>query len=168
MIKSIFRFILGPVLLVLLQVLVLNHIHLFNRFTPQFYLLIILLLPFETPRWTLLFYGFFLGLTIDVFTDSLGLHTIATVFAAYVRYFILQVLSPRDGFEPGTLPRASTFGFPWFIKYALSITLLHHTALYIFEVFDITEFGTIVFYTIVSTLFTTLTLVISQLFIFRR
>jgi rod shape-determining protein MreD len=168
MIKSIFRFFLGPVLLVLLQVLVLNHVNLFNRFTPQFYLLIILLLPFETPRWTLLFYGFFLGLTIDVFTDSLGLHTIATVFAAYVRYFILQVLSPRDGFEPGTLPRALTFGFPWFIKYAFSLTLLHHTILYIFEIFDITEFGTIVFYTIAATLFTTLTLVISQLFIFRR
>ncbi len=168
MIKSIIRYFIAPVLLILLQVLVLNHVHLFNRFTPQFYLLIIILLPFETPRWAMLFYGFFLGLTIDVFTDSLGLHTISTLFAAYIRHFILQVLAPRDGYDPGMLPRAKTFGFPWFIKFAFAVTLLHHLVLYIFEVFKFSGIGTILIYTIVGTLFTTLTLVISQLFIFRK
>lgn len=168
MIKALLKYLLAFILLVLLQVLVLNHINLFSRYAPQFYLLFILILPFETPRWILLLAGFWLGLSIDIFTDSLGLHTITTVLAAYSRYFILNFMSPRDGYDSGTAPRAAYFGFPWFIKYALSVTLLHHFTLYLFETFDLSEIGSILLNTLAASIFTVTTLVISQLFIYRK
>lgn len=168
MIKSLLKYLLALVVLILLQVLVLNHINFFGRYAPQFYLLFILILPFETPRWILLVSGFWLGLSIDIFTDSLGLHTITTVLAAYTRYFILNFMSPRDGYDSGTAPRAIYFGFPWFIKYAISVTILHHFTLYLFESFDITEIATILLDTVFASIFTVTTLVISQLFIFRK
>jgi rod shape-determining protein MreD len=168
MIKSILKYLFSFMFLILLQVVVLNHINLFSRYAPQFYLLFILILPFETPRWLLLVSAFALGLSIDVFTDSLGLHTITTVLAAYTRHFILSFLAPRDGYDSGTAPRAIYFGFPWFIKYAVAVTFLHHFTLYLFETFDLTEIGSVIFNTVAATLFTVITLVISQLFIYRR
>ena len=62
-VRNIGRFIV----LVLFQVLVLNNIQFSGYVNPFMYVLFILLLPFETPRWLLLLSGFLLGLSVDIF-----------------------------------------------------------------------------------------------------
>ena len=84
------------ILLALLQVLVfkqmnldskiLNYIHVFIY--PAF----ILLLPIRTPDTLLIFFGFLLGITIDLFYDSPGVHASALVFMAFIRPKILKFL----------------------------------------------------------------------------
>src|SRR6056297_975075 len=107
--RNIVRFIV----LVLIQVLVMDNVLLGGYMNPYFYILFILLMPFETPRWLLLILGFFTGLTIDLFANTIGMHTAATVFMAFIRPAILSTFAPRDGYEPDTFPRIHFYGFSW-------------------------------------------------------
>ena len=58
------------VFLVLLQVLVLNHVHILGYATPMLYIYYILILNAETPRKSLLLQAFFIGLCIDIFSNT--------------------------------------------------------------------------------------------------
>src|SRR5690606_30576224 len=92
--KNFFRF----CIVVLIQVLILNKITLrwwsqpigFPVFIPYIYPLFILLLPFETPVWLLLILGFTMGITMDMFMNTAGMHACATVLLAYLRTNVLN------------------------------------------------------------------------------
>jgi rod shape-determining protein MreD len=135
---------------------------------PYVYLLFILLMPFETPRWIQLVSGFLLGLGIDLFEHTLGIHTAATVLIAFIRPYLLNLLSPRDGYEPDTFPRIHYYGFLWFLKYTLVIVVIHHFALFYLEVFQLKDFLSTLLRVILSTLLSTSTIVLSQYFVFRK
>lgn len=153
---------------VLLQVLVFDHIRLGGYLNPYFYVIFILLLPFETPRWILLTSAFMLGLTVDIFSNTIGMHAFASVFMAFLRPVILRTFSPREGYDAGTLPRLYYYGFNWFIKYSLSLILAHHLILFTIEVFGFSGFIHTFIRIIASTLLTTLIVLISQFFIYRK
>ena len=168
MIKVLPRNLLRFVVLVLFQVLILNNIQLGGFVNPYVYVLFILLLPFETPPWLLLFSGFTLGLSVDLFVHTPGVHTIATVFMAFLRPQVLKIFAPRDGYEPGTFPRLSYYGFEWFFKYTLILVFVHHLVLFYVEVFRFSDFFSTFLRVILSTIFSTFLVVISQFFIFRK
>ena len=52
------------VALLLVQILVFNHIHLFNCATPLLYIYVVLLFPRNIPRWLALLSGFIMGFFI--------------------------------------------------------------------------------------------------------
>ena len=104
MIRIVGRNIIRFLILILFQVLVLDNILLNGYLNPYFYVLFIILMPFETPRWLLLISGFLLGLSVDLFENTLGMHAAATVFMALVRPWVLSIFAPRDGYEPDTFP----------------------------------------------------------------
>jgi hypothetical protein len=81
------------------------------------------------------------------------MHTAATVLAGFVRPFVLRVISPRDGYEPGSDPSMITYGFRWFLIYTFIIVLFHHTALFYLEVFRFTDFFRTLLRVLLSTLF---------------
>ncbi len=123
------------VLLILLQGLVLNNIRLNGYINPYVYVLFIMLLPFETPRWVVLTLGFITGLSADYFTGTIGMHASATVFLAFVRSYILKLIAPREGYEFGTQPRLQEMGFTWFLFYCSIMVVSHHSWLYLIEAF---------------------------------
>ncbi len=156
------------VLLVFFQVLVLNNIQLGGYINPYLYILFILLLPFETPPWMLLLTGFLLGLTIDLFVHTPGVHTIATLFMAFSRPYVLDLFAPREGYETGTFPRLYYYGLEWFLKYTLILVFAHHLVLFYVEVFRFSDFFSTFLRVILSTFFSTILVVISQYFVFRK
>ena len=162
--RNIFRF----VFLILLQVWVLNNIQFSGFINPYLYVLFILLLPFETPGWFVLILSFFLGLSVDMFTDTIGMHASASVFMGFVRSFVLQSISPRDGYEKGTFPRVHYYGIVWFIKYTLLLVFLHHLFLFTIEVFNFNTFHFVLMRTFLSTIFTSILILLSQFIIFRK
>ncbi|MDP4183988.1 MAG: rod shape-determining protein MreD [Bacteroidota bacterium] len=167
MIKQVLKYGGMFIFLVLIQVLILNNIHLGHLITPFFYFLFILLLPFETPRYLQLLLAFFLGLTIDMFTDTAGTHAFACVLAAYARPSILGLLASRDTYESGSLPRVSTLGQSWFFRYALLMVLIHHFALFYLEVFSFSGFFGTFLRALVSSFFTIILILLSQYVIYR-
>jgi cell shape-determining protein MreD len=168
MIKLLARNIIRFFILILVQVLLLDNVLLGGYLNPYFYVLFILLMPFETPRWLLLVAGFLLGLSIDLFTNTLGMHTAATVLMAFMRPWVLSLFAPRDGYEPETYPRIYYYGLGWFAGYAAILTLLHHLVLFYVEVFHFQYFFTTLLRVILSTALTTSTVILSQFFIFRK
>lgn len=166
LLRNIFRFIF----LVLLQVLILNNIQFSKFINPYMYVLFILLMPFETPGWFVIMMSFFLGLSIDVFSFSttLGMHTSATVFMGFLRSHVLNVISPRDGYEPGSFPRIYYYGFEWFFKYTVILVFAHHIFLFYMEVFRFASFFSTFFRVILSTLFSVFLIILSQYLVFRK
>ena len=162
--RNIFRF----AVVVLFQVLVMDNVLINGYMIPYVYLLFILLMPFETPRWLQLLAGFGLGFTLDLFSHTLGMHTAATVLAAFARSYMLDLLAPRDGYEPDSFPRIHYYGFYWFLKYTLVIVFIHHFALFYLEVFQLKEFLSTLLRVILSSLLSASTIVLSQYFVFRK
>jgi len=133
--QNIFRF----VLLVLFQVLVLNNIQFLGYINPYLYILFILALPVQLPRWFLLILAFVLGLTIDIFSNTIGMHAFATVFVAFFREGIIKLFT---NIEEGNNPTPSfhTFGVSAYIKYVVLMVMIHHTLLFILEAFSFSNF----------------------------
>ena len=153
MINTVFRFGLIFILLILLQVLLFNNIQFSGYINPYVYIMFILLLPIEIPSWLLLILSFTIGMIIDFFSGSPGVHTFATVLSGFVRPYVIRVVSPKDGYESGSEPSMSNYGFRWFLSYTLLIVLIHHTSLFYLEVFRFTDFFRTLFRVILSTIF---------------
>ena len=113
---------------ILLQVYVLNKIpHLHRYITPYLYYLFILWLPFSVSRQWLLIIGFLTGLTLDYFMMTPGLHAAACVLIAYIRPFIITVLTPRDSSDFNYRePSPQAMQWTPYAIYVLVLTLLHH------------------------------------------
>ncbi len=168
MVRLFARNIIRFFVVVLIQVLLLDNIMLGGYLNPYFYIIFILLMPFEIPRWLLLVSAFLLGITVDLFSNTLGMHTAATVFMAFMRPWVLSIFAPRDGYETDSFPRIYYYGFSWFLSYTLILTFLHHLLLFYIEVFHFHEFFSTLLRTILSTALTASIIILSQFFIFRK
>ena len=168
MIKLLPRNIIRFIVLVLVQVLIISNIQISGFIVPYFYILFILLMPFETPKWVLLVSAFALGLMVDLFTQTPGMHAAASVFMAFLRPYILEMSAPRDGYETSTFPRLHYYGFQWFLRYTVILVLAHHFILFYIEVFRFSEFFSTFLRVLLSSLFSVILIMLSQYFIYRK
>ncbi len=136
--QLVFKNILRFILLVLLQVFVLDNIQFLGYIIPLLYVLVILSLPIRMPQWAQLLVAFALGLTIDMFSNTPGMHTFATVFVAFFRNFIIGLFVSVDDILRPT-PTFSNFGVAAYVKYVVLTVLLHHAVLFIVEAFTFTN-----------------------------
>lgn len=156
------------IMLIFLQVFLLKNVALYDLATPYLYILFILLLPFETPNVVLFTLSFLLGLTIDMFYDTPGLHAAACTVLALVRVMFISITVQKDGFDNEPEPTLSIMGFRWFFTYALVLTLFHHFFLFNLEVFRITEIQYTLSRFLLSSIFTVFLMLVSGLLFFRR
>jgi rod shape-determining protein MreD len=120
---------------VLLQALVMNDIHLFKIVTPFIYIYVILKLPADTRRSTVIFLSFLLGLAVDIFSNTFGMHAAACSLAGFIRRPLLERFADMKDLPDGSIPSWRLFGYGKFIRYALMLTALHHITLFVIESF---------------------------------
>ncbi|HOI49794.1 MAG TPA: rod shape-determining protein MreD [Prolixibacteraceae bacterium] len=154
------------VTVVLIQVLLLNQIQFSGFVNPYLYLLFILLLPVSMARYQVLLLSFLLGLTIDVFSNTPGIHAAATVFAGFLRSPLIGRLSGRES-EINDYPGLKQNGMRWFVLYTAVMVILHHFFLFYVEVFTLSRFFATFFRSLASSVFTIFMIVLSQFLIFR-
>jgi len=163
--RNIGRFLI----LVLIQVFIFNNIHLTSYgVVPVVYILYIILLPFETPKWLVMLLAFAMGLSIDIFSDTMGLNAAASVLIAFIRPGLLNYLSPRDGYEIGSFPRVYYQGINWFLKYTVTLVLAHQIFYYLLEAFGFDSIWVIFYKIFIASLISLILIVISQYTIFRK
>ena len=162
--RNIVRFLV----VVFFQVLVMDNVMINGYMIPYIYILFILLMPFETPKWMQLLSGFILGLSIDLINNTAGMHTAATVLIAFIRPYLLDLLAPRDGYDSETYPRIHYYGLLWFLKYTVIMVVIHNFALFYLEVFRLHDFLSTLLRVILSSILSTATIVLSQYFVFRK
>ena len=167
MINLVTRNIIRFVFLLFFQVLILNNINLGGYINPYFYVLFILMLPFETPKGLLLISSFLLGLFVDMFSDTAGLHAAACTFMAFCRPYILGVVSSKQEYEPGIQPIIRDLGFKWFFSYSLILVSIHHLLLFYLEMFGFSGFFHTFVRSLLSIAFTMLLLILSQYLMYR-
>ena len=156
------------IFLVIFQVLILNHIQLSGYINPYFYVYFILLLPFATPKWLLLVSAFFLGLTIDIFSNTPGINAAASVMMAFARPFVISAISTGTEYEVGERPSLKNQDMKWFLYYCVILILIHHFTLFFLEVFRFREFFATFFRVVLSSAFTLLLVMISEYLFYSR
>ncbi|MCF0049757.1 hypothetical protein MUK70_23365 [Dyadobacter chenwenxiniae] len=146
-----------------LQIFFMRNVVLFNYAFCFIYIAGVLLLPADIDRMYLLLIAFGIGFTVDVFSNTFGMHAAATVLIAYLRPFLIHYQMKSRGAERAEVGiRAQGLGA--FLGYVLPLILLHHSLLFLIE---INHFGMII-YTLIrigaSALFTTLLIILLELF----
>ena len=117
-------------LFVLLQILVLNEILFFTYINPYLYLALIISLPLKTQKWFLLVYAFVLAFFIDLFGGSLGFHSTATVFIAFIKSAISKITIPHNILEDTDEITLNKIGSKSFIILSFLIILIHNIILF--------------------------------------
>jgi len=158
-INSILRF----VVLILAQALIFNHINFMDTINPYPYILFILLFPVNNNRVLFVFLSFMLGLFVDLFSDSGGVHAAACVTIAYARPPILKFAFGMIYEHQNIKFNNTEFGNRTI--YFLILIILHHLILFSLEIFNISSILLILKKTLLSSVFTLiLCILISILF----
>lgn len=147
-----------------IQILVLNNIYLGGAFNPYIYILIVLSLPIEISALAVLLIGFFTGFVLDLFTHTIGLHTMAFTMVGFLRPLILSLVAPRDGYEFGTHANAHDMGWAKYSMYALLLIFPHHLMLFTMEGFSTGLFWLAVQKTFLNTILTFAIILLVQSF----
>ncbi|MCD7898431.1 MAG: rod shape-determining protein MreD [Bacteroides sp.] len=143
--------------LVLLQVLILNNIHLLGYATPFVYIYFIIRYETDISRNTLMLLAFFIGLTVDIFSNTPGMNAGSTVFLAFIRPLFLRIYTPRD--TDLISPSLRTMGLSPYLKYLLTCVFIHHVVLYLIMFFSFANLELLALKIVASTLLTSLCII---------
>lgn len=145
---NIFRFIL----LLAVQIIIFNNMNLFGYITPYPYILFIILYPVNSNKFGLLLASFFLGILMDLFSNSGGIHTTACLILAYYRPYIFR-FSFGVSYEYQTI-KLNDVLTPERFSFILLSAVIHHFTLFILEAFKFSFILDILLRTVLSTIFT--------------
>ena len=139
--------------LLLLQVLVLNNINFLGDINPYLYIAFVFLFPLKENRFSFLFFSFILGLSIDFFSDSGGIHAFSILFIAYIRLFFIKIYFrkiPADYpfFNLKSEPFGKVFNF------VVTLTLIHHLIYFSFANFSFQNLSNVFLNTLYASVFT--------------
>lgn len=160
--KSILLYIGYFFIFYLLQVLLFLNFSLFDTAFCFVYVGFILILPYETPPIILMAIAFLTGLSIDMFYDTPGVHASSTVLIAFLRPYLINLLTPKGGYEHAENLSVRTFGFQWYLSYAALLIFIHHLTLFLIESFGFSLLLETIGKAVFSTIFTLVTVILLQ------
>lgn len=140
------------IILLLVQVVICNHINFLGYINPYIYIIFIFLFPIKDERLILLLSSFLLGMLVDMFSDSGGVHAAAAVSLAYVRPILLKS-SFGMLYEHQSIKFSNT-EIGSLISYISLGTVIHHLILFSLEIFNISNILLILKKTLFSSIFT--------------
>lgn len=147
---NIFRF----VILLTIQILIFNNINLFGYINPYPYILFILLYPVNGNKSVLLLSSFAIGLILDLFLNSDGIHASASLILAYIRPSLFK-FSFGLSYEYQTVKIADKLS-PERVTFLFLAVLVHHFILFSLEYFRLNLIFEVFLVTLSTTLFTLL------------
>ena len=160
--QTILKYTVRFIFLITVQVLILNQIKFSGYFTPYIYIAFILMLPLDIPKTALLILSFMLGIVIDMFSNSPGMHAAACVFMAFCRPAVINLISIKKDFEDGITPTVKNMGAKWVFLYTLILVFIHHSFLFFVEIFSFNEFFKTISRAFLSSMFSFLIIIISH------
>ena len=167
--NQIINYIILFISLLLAQVLICNHIILFGVATPIIYIYLVISLPMSSSVNLLLLISFLSGLTIDIFSDTLGVNCLAAVIMTMCRKPILLLYNPRENDKKGLIPTMTSLGFSVYLKYLTTLVLIYSIISYSAEYLSFINFSRMTLKIISSTILSTIILVgIDSLIVNRR
>ncbi|PKR81991.1 hypothetical protein CW751_01240 [Brumimicrobium salinarum] len=166
--NNILTHIIRFIIFVLAQGLIFGQLDFGYGIHPMIYPLFIIMLPFDTRPVVLMALAFLIGIGVDFFMNTFGLHASAAVLIAYIRPSIFTRFAPRDDYDLLKEPTANEWGYAWFIKVALSLFFIHHLWFFTLEYFKWTAWKEIAMSTLLSVVVSVIISVLIQILFFKR
>jgi hypothetical protein len=152
--RDLFKIGTSFVLYLLLQVFIIRNLVFFDVAFCFAYISVILFLPNNTPTGLLLLFSFLVGLFIDIFYNTAGIHASACLVLGFSRGYILRVLFPTKGLDAELVVSLGGMGTERFVRYILVMTFLHHSYLFFIEAGSLNFFLNTSLKIVASVLFT--------------
>ncbi len=141
------------IFLLFLQVLVLNNILFLDSINPYLYIVFVFLYPLKKNRTSFLFYSFLLGLLVDFFSDSGGIHAFSILYIAYIRLFFVRIYFRKVSADyPFFKLKSESFGKVF--NYTVTLTVIHHLIYFSFVNFSFQNLSNVFLNTLFSSIFT--------------
>lgn len=123
------------IILVLVQVLVFNHIHLFGYATPLLYVYFVLPARRGFSKWALLLWAFLLGICVDIFSNTPGLASASMTLIALIQPYLLELFVPRDSPED-LKPSFASLGAAKYMFYTFILVFIYCIVFFLLEIFS--------------------------------
>lgn len=139
--------------LLFLQVFILNNILFLGFINPYLYIAFVFLYPLKEKRIPFLFYSFLLGLFVDFFSDTGGIHAFSILLIAYIRLFFIRVYLRKTTTDYAFFNLMSE-PFGKVFNYVVTLTIIHHLVYFSFVNFSFNNFSDVLLNTLYSSIFT--------------
>ncbi len=141
------------ILVMLLQVLLFDQLQLWGACHPYIYLLCLLMMPITLPPIADMLIGAGIGLVMDMFCNSLGVHTASCILIMFLRPYLLgMILNDKDRLNEQVSLRS--IGMEAFIKYVVILVLIHHLTVFSLAAWSWYHIGFVLLETAVSSAIT--------------
>ena len=141
------------VIVMLLQVLLFDQLQLWGVCHPYIYILCLLMLPITLPHSVDMVIGAIIGLIMDVFCNSLGVHTASCILIMFIRpYLIGAIVNDKDRLNEQISLRS--IGMEAMIKYVVILVIIHHLVVFSLAAWSWHHIGFILLETLVSSIVT--------------
>ena len=143
------------IIVMLLQVLLFDQLQLWGACHPYVYVLCLLMLPITLPHSVDMVLGAAVGVVMDVFCNSLGVHMAACILLMFIRpYVIGAIVSDKDRLNEQISLHA--IGMEAMIKYVVILVLIHHLTVFTLAAWSWRHIGFVLLETVVSSIVTIL------------
>ena len=143
------------IVVMLLQVLLFNQLQLWGVCHPYIYVLCLLMMPITLPHSMDMIIGAALGIVMDIFCNSLGVHTAACILLMFIRpYLIGALVNDKDRLNEQLNIR--TLGLEAMVKYVVILVLIHHFTVFMLAAWSWSHFLFVLIETAASSLLTVL------------
>jgi rod shape-determining protein MreD len=136
---------------------------------PSVYFLFILWLPFSLSRISLMVIAFVLGLVLDYFNGTPGLHSAPCVLIAFLRPSILGIIVPQEKTENTYIePSVRSVGLAPYAVYVAVLTFVYHLYLTVSEWMQFDNFLFFLGKTLLSSALSLILIFITEILFFRK
>lgn len=146
------------IIVMLLQVLLFDQLQLWGVCHPYIYVLCLLMLPITLPHSVDMVIGAIVGIIMDIFCNSLGIHMASCILLMFIRpYLIGAIVSDKDRLNEQISTR--TLGLEGMVKYVVILVLLHHLTIFTLAAWSWHHIGFVLLETLVSSIVTILIII---------
>ncbi|MBR4563159.1 MAG: hypothetical protein IKO26_01755 [Paludibacteraceae bacterium] len=146
------------IIVMLLQVLLFDQLQLWGACHPYIYVLCLLMLPITIPHIPSMLIGAAAGVVMDIFCNSLGVHTAACILLMFIRPYLLGgIVNDKDRLNEQISLR--TLGMETFVRYVAILVVVHHLTVFLLAAWQWQHIAFVILETAVSSLITILVVI---------
>ncbi len=166
--SDFFKYSLLLILLPFLQVSIFSNIDFMGYINPYLYVIFVFVFPLNKDKTSLLISSFLLGLFLDFLTNDGGIHAFSLVFVAYIRLFVLQIITQKSDSDIENL-NIRKISYLNLLVWISILTFIHHFILFSFEQFSFKQFNSLLLKTFLTSIFSIVLIIFGlQLFMKKR
>lgn len=167
-IKKIINFTIISFFIFLMQILIFSNPIFVSENYLYIYILFVLLYPYKWNKYIFLFFSFLIGLIMDIYMNTDGIHAFSTTLSSFFRFYLFRFFNTKNNF----LENKSIYNFSFVEKlfFVFSLIIIHNMSLFILELIKKTVVlnREIFLRVLLNSIFTSIFCIICFFFCFRK